>query len=97
MLRACAALFGGDVNAAKTLRELCDRTDSVDALRRRLLGHFYAGLYHDALDDAERAKRTSSRSLLITSRWTTRTLRLDYRASTRPCEAGPSTTCPKTR
>ena len=56
VLRACAALFGGDVNAAKTLRELCDRTDSVDALRRRLLGHFYAGLYHDALHDAERAK-----------------------------------------
>ena len=56
VLRACAALFGGDVNAAKTLRELCDRTDSVDALRRRLLGHFYAGLYHDALNDAERAR-----------------------------------------
>ena len=56
VLRACAALFGGDVNAAKTLRELCDRTDSVDALRRRLLGHFYAGLYHDALDDSERAR-----------------------------------------
>ena len=44
------------MNAAKTLRELCDRTDSVDALRRRLLGHFYAGLYHDALHDAERAR-----------------------------------------
>ena len=56
VLRACAALFGGDVNAAKTLRELCDRTDSVDALRRRLLCHFYAGLYHDALNDAERAR-----------------------------------------
>jgi tetratricopeptide (TPR) repeat protein len=56
VLRACAALFGGDANAAKTLRELCDRTDSVDALRRRLLGHFYAGLYHDALHDSERAK-----------------------------------------
>ena len=56
VLRACAALYGGDLNAAKTLRELCDRTDSVDALRRRLLGHFYAGLYHDALNDAERAR-----------------------------------------
>ena len=56
VLRACAALFGGDANAAKTLRELTERTDSVDALRRRLLGHFYAGLYHDALNDAERAK-----------------------------------------
>ena len=56
VLRACAALFGGDNNAAKTLRDLCDRTDSVDALRRRLLCHFYAGLYHDALNDAERAR-----------------------------------------
>ena len=31
-------------------------TGSSTRARRRLLGHFYAGLYHDALDDSERAK-----------------------------------------
>ena len=56
VLRACAALFGGDVNAAKTLRDSATGRIPLDALRRRLLGHFYAGLYHDALHDAERAR-----------------------------------------
>lgn len=56
VLRACAQLFDGDEGALATLRDLCVNADTKDAMRRRLFGHFYVGLYHDAKGDAEKAK-----------------------------------------
>ena len=48
---------GGDAvaKAFDSLRTLCAAATAGDPLRRRLFGHFYAGLYHEAGGDETRA------------------------------------------
>ena len=55
---APAADAGGGDTVAKafdSLRTLCAAATAGDPLRRRLFGHFYAGLYHEAGGDETRA------------------------------------------